>query len=80
MTKEEIISKFTQVVEDATGIPASDIHAESVLMDDLDMSSLEVMTILAELERVFHIRIKEKELMGIITVDDMVQCVLAKLA
>lgn len=80
MTKEEIISKIAAVIEEVTDIPASDIHADSVLMDDLELSSLEVMTCIADMEKAFHIRFKEKELMGIVTVDDVAECIMQKLA
>lgn len=79
MTKEEIILKIADVVEDVTDIPASDIHADSVLMDDLELSSLEVMTTLADLEKVFHIRFKETELMRVVTVEDVALCVMKKM-
>lgn len=80
MTTEEIIRKIAEVIEDVTDIPASDIQGSSVLMDDLELSSLEVMTIIADLEKVFHIRLKEKELMNIITVSDVAECIQNKLA
>lgn len=75
MTKEEIFSKIQEVIEEVTDIPASDIRTDSALMDDLELSSLEVMTVIAEIEKAFHIRFKESDLMSIITVDDLAMCI-----
>lgn len=80
MTKKEIISKIAAVIETVTDIPASEIQPESALMDDLELSSLEVMTSIADMEKVFHIRFMEKELINIVTVEDVVECVMQKLA
>lgn len=79
MTKEEAVGKIVEVIEDVAGISASDIHADSMLMDDLELSSLEIMTSIADMERVFGIRFKESELMNIVTVDDAALCVMEKL-
>ena len=62
-----------------TDIPASDIHADSVLTDDLGLSSLEIIISTPDMEKAFRIRFKEFELMGMVTVDDVAQCVMAKL-
>lgn len=79
MTKEEAVGKIVELIEDVAGISASDIHVDSMLMDDLELSSLEIMTFIADMERVFGIRFKESELMNIVTVDDAAQCVMEKL-
>lgn len=79
MEKEDIISKIAEVIEEVTDIPASEIHADSMLMDDLELSSLEVMTCIADMEKAFRIRFRESELMGIVTVDDVAQCVMTKM-
>lgn len=80
MTTEEIIHKIAEVIEEATDIPQDDVQASKLLMDDLELSSLEIMTIIAELETVFGIRLKQKELMDIMTVADVAKCIQNKLA
>ena len=51
--------------------PADEVTEDSVLMDDLDLSSMEILTIVADLEETFGIRIPEKELRGFVTVSDL---------
>lgn len=79
MTIEEIICKIAGVIEGITGLPASDTHADSALMDDLELSSLEIMTIFADLGKVFHIRLNVNDLLNVITVADIAQCIQNKL-
>ena len=45
---------------------------EASLMDDLGLESLQIYTMLSDLEILFSIRIPEKVLMRVVTVQDMV--------
>ena len=47
------------------------INENSVLMDDLDLSSMEILTVVADLEETFGLRIPEKELRNFVTVSDL---------
>ena len=40
-------------------------------MDDLDLSAMEILTIVAELEETFGLRIPEKELRNFVTISDL---------
>ena len=40
-------------------------------MDDLDLSSMEILTIVADLEETFGLRIPEKELRNFVTISDL---------
>ena len=40
-------------------------------MDDLDLSSMEILTIVADLEEAFGLRIPEKELRSFVTISDL---------
>ena len=42
-----------------------------VLMDDLDLSSMEILTVVADLEETFGLRIPEKELRNFVTISDL---------
>ena len=41
-------------------------------MDELDLSSLEIMTMIADLEEQFQIQIPENDIRGMVTVGDMI--------
>lgn len=55
-----------------------EIDAESGLMEDLELSSIEIFALLSELEEVFDIVIPESRVNEIITVNDLL-CVIARL-
>ena len=72
MERAEIISQITAILEDVAEVSPEDVTESSVLMDDLDLSSMEILTIVADLEETFGLRIQEKELPNFVTMGDLV--------
>ena len=72
MERAEIISQITAILEDVAEVSPEDVTESSVLMDDLDLSSMEILTIVADLEETFGLRIPEKELRNFVTMCDLV--------
>lgn len=73
MEREQIFSQITATLEDVAEIAPEEVTEDSVLMDDLDLSSMEILTVISELEEAFGLRIAEKELRGFVTVGDLVE-------
>ena len=71
MERAEIMSQILAILEDVAEIAPEDVNENSVLMDDLDLSSMEILTIVADLEETFGLRIPEKELRNFVTVSDL---------
>ena len=71
MERAEIISQILAILEDVAEVSPEDVNENSVLMDDLDLSSMEILTIVADLET-FGLRIPEKELRNFVTIGDLV--------
>lgn len=71
MNKNEIVNTLIGLIHKVTDIPEEEISAESALMDDLDMSSLEVMTSIAALEKMFKLKIPMKQMRKFVTVGDV---------
>ena len=71
MQRAEIVSQILAVLEDVAEISPEDVNEDSVLMDDLDLSSVEFLTIVADLEGTFGLRIPEKELRNFVTIADV---------
>ena len=69
MERAEIISQITAILEDVAEVSPEDVTESSVLMDDLDLSSMEILTIVADLEETFGLRIPEKELRNFVTME-----------
>ena len=72
MERAEIISQILAILEDVAEVSPEDVNENSVLMDDLDLSSMEILTIVADLEETFGLRIPEKELLNFVTIGDLV--------
>ena len=70
MERAEIISQILAILEDVAEVSPEDVNEDSVLMDDLDLSSMEILTIVADLEETFGLRIPEKELRKFVTMAD----------
>lgn len=71
MERVEIIAQILAILEDVAEISPEDVSEDSVLMDDLDLSSMEILTIVADLEEAFGLRIPEKELRSFVTISDL---------
>ena len=72
MERAEIISQITAILEDVAEVSPEDVTESSVLMDDLDLSSMEILTIVADLEETFGLSIPEKELRNFVNMGDLV--------
>ena len=68
MERTEIVSQILAILEDVAEISPDDVNENSVLMDDLDLSSMEILTVVADLEETFGLRIPEKELRNFVTI------------
>ena len=65
MERSEIVSQILAILEDVAEISPEDVT------DDLDLSSMEILTVVADLEETFGLRIPEKELRNFVTISDL---------
>ena len=75
---EEVFEKIAKIIEDVADIPQDEIEETSSFMDDLDLSSLESMSIVSKIEKEFSIKVAEQELLKVETVSDMVKLISEK--
>ena len=71
MERAEIVSQILAILEDVAEISPEDVNEDSVMMDDLDLSSMEILTVVADLEETFGRRIPEQELRNFVTIGDL---------
>ncbi len=76
---ENTIEILKEIIEDVADIPQDEIDAESALIDDLDLSSLEIMSIISSAEKKFSIKISESEMLSISTVEELADVITDKL-
>lgn len=76
----ENFKKIVDIIVDVADIPEGDIKEDSMLIDDLDLASLEVLAIMSKIEEQFSVAIDENDLLGIQTVNDIIKLISSKQA
>ncbi len=72
-----ILAAFADIITEETGIPVADITPEKTFVDDLDVDSLSMMTIVVEAQEKFDVEIPDEALTELKTVGDAVAFVVA---
>ena len=71
MDRNEIIETIKTVISEETEIPKEDMQENSLLMRDLELSSLEVLAIIGKLEEKYGIHLPQSQLAQITTIGEM---------
>lgn len=66
--KKEIIKVIAQLAE----VPEKSLNGNTNLVSDLDFDSLDLVTLLSEVESKYNLEIPDKEIKKIQTIDDIV--------
>ena len=70
--KENVLKKMKEILSEISEIDVNEVEYDSVLTD-LNLSSIEVMSFIAEMQRSYNIQISTDELMTIETVGELVE-------
>ncbi len=68
---EEVIEKIKDIIVDISDISRDCINEDSAMIDDLDLSSVEILSIVADIENEFSIKITEDEMLEISTIKEL---------
>jgi len=71
-TQEEIVAGIGEIIEEVTGIDASEVVAEKHFVDDLDIDSLSLVEIAVQLEDKYRVTVPDEDLASLRTVGDAV--------
>ncbi len=75
MEIDMIIEELKRIIEDIADISADEINGDNSMIDDLDLSSLEIMSIISEVEKKFPVKISEDEMLSISTVEELAEII-----
>lgn len=75
MTRAEILQAMQEIVNEITDIDISELGEDASIMDDLDMSSFEILMAVGRIEDACHVRFPEAQLREFITIGDLVDYV-----
>lgn len=78
MKRDEVLKIVIDIFSMMTD--AKNISADSELIDDLGISSMDILILITYIEEEFHIRMTERNIRRIITVGDVVDVILHKLS
>jgi acyl carrier protein len=71
-TQEEILAGLAELVAEETGLPAADVQPDKSFVDDLDIDSLSMMTIVVNAQDKFDVEIPDEAVSDLKTVSDAV--------
>jgi acyl carrier protein len=72
LSQSEVLTGLAEIVNDETGIAADAVTLEKSFVDDLDIDSISMMTIVVNAEDKFSVKIPDEEVKNLITVGDAV--------
>ena len=75
MEKEKVLEKIVPFLSRLTD--EEEIRPEDELLDDLGISSMDILMLMTIMEEEFHVKIEESQLRRIVTVDDMAEMIVA---
>jgi acyl carrier protein len=72
LSQQDILEGLAELVTEETGIPASDVQLEKSFVEDLDIDSLSMMTIVVNAQDKFEVEIPDDAVTELKTVADAV--------
>ncbi len=72
MEKQEILAKIKEKLNDEFKIQEDQVTEDATFMEDLGLDSLDISTLLQDVETMFDVRIPDDDLDSIQTVGDLV--------
>ncbi len=67
------LEKIKNIISEQFGIPADDITKDTVILEDLDADSLDLIDLAMSLEDCFEVEVPDEELENFKTVGDIVK-------
>jgi acyl carrier protein len=72
LSQSEVLAGLAEIVNEETGIAADAVALDKSFVDDLDIDSISMMTIVVNAEDKFGVKIPDEEVKNLITVGDAV--------
>jgi acyl carrier protein len=72
LSQAEVLSGLAEIVNEETGIDTSSVQMDKSFVDDLDIDSISMLTIVVNAEGKFGVTIPEDEVANLKTVGDAV--------
>lgn len=73
MKKNDLFDEVVKNIAEVAEIPIEDIKEDSNLLNDLELESLDIVSLVSILEKNYNIEILDKDIKTLITVGDVVR-------
>lgn len=67
----EIVNTIKHIINEKCDIDLEEINADTSIVDDLCMNSLEILLMINELEKKYKVRFETRDLRSIVTIKDI---------
>ncbi|MBQ1567825.1 MAG: acyl carrier protein [Erysipelotrichaceae bacterium] len=75
---EEVLKQLQDLIRDYTGNSELVINEDTMMVKDLELSSLDVINLMGSIEDTFDISIEDEDLANLLTVKDVVDYIISK--
>ena len=75
---EEVLKQLQDLIRDYTGNIELVINEDTMMVKDLELSSLDVINLMGSIEDTFDISIEDEDLANLLTVKDVVDYIISK--
>ena len=76
-SNDEILAGLAELINDETGIATDTVALDKSFVDDLDIDSISMMTIVVNAEEKFDVKIPDEEVKNLKTVGDAVSFIVS---
>ncbi|GAB77287.1 acyl carrier protein [Austwickia chelonae] len=77
ISTQDVLTGLADIVNEETGVDTADVQLDKSFIEDLDIDSLSMMTIVVNAEEKFGVTIPDEEVKNIRTVGDAVSFITA---
>ena len=75
---EKILTQFQDIIREYSGKDDLVITEKSSLVNDLELSSLDIISLIGSIEDTFNIEIEDEDVVKMVTVGDVVDYIISK--
>ena len=75
---EKILEQLQDLIRDYSGNNKLVITEESSLANDLELSSLDIISLIGNIEDTFDIQVEDEDIVNLLTVKDVVNYIISK--
>lgn len=76
--KQEVFEQLKEIIYDYLGDDEIEINEDSNFIDDIGLSSLDMISVIGQVEDTFEIEVEDKDMLNIKTMSDAVEYIVKK--